>query len=372
MRPRPTTVPPVFPFLDLWRVVAACMVLALHFQQRDYLPQQVPDLYRVAHLGVVVFFVISGFSVSYSAQQHAGRPLPFLVARMSRLYSVVLPVLILALLLDTLGGVSNSTIYPTWQYAKWWLHLGFNLLFLGELWTYSMTPFSVIPYWSLAYEFWFYILLAATMMRPGRLRTLCVALVFVIMGPRIWALLPCWLLGVWAYRVTQGPGRLHGPVGIPSKARLWACLLFVVGTVVWLGSGIDGHLISASEVLNKSLQAFAGNSMRLDYSRWFLADYGVALIFTAALLIATREVQPPAPNALTRTVKWLAPHTFGLYLMHYTLISLSAALIPQAERQGVRSALLAAGIIAICLSLSVLFDRSRAAWAGLLELRLFR
>lgn len=361
-----TEAPPVFPFLDLWRVIAAAMVLALHFQQRAFLPETTPDLYRLAHLGVVIFFVISGFSVSYSARHRAAQPEAFLISRLSRLYSVVVPVLILALLLDTWAGTDNGAIYPTWQYHKWVLHLGFHLMFLGELWNYGLTPFSVIPYWSLAYEFWFYLLLAASLMRPGRARTLSLTAVILIMGPRIWLLLPCWLLGVWAYRFTQNPARHPAMRQAWPRARIWASLAFGLALALWLSSGFDAYLRSGSEAFSGLVRATLGERMRLDYSRWFLADYGVALLFTAALLIAARSPQTRDRGVLARAIHWLAPHTFGVYLLHYTLISFSAATIPQALREGVRSALLAALIISVALGLSVLFDRTRGVWAGFL------
>ncbi len=262
-RPPATFVPSVFHFLDLWRVIAATLVLALHFQQRGFFPQEMPDLYRLAHLGVVIFFVISGYSVKHSAEQRGHQPGPFLIARLSRLYSVVVPTLLLALVLDLLGGVENVALYPTWQYSKWWLHLGFNLMFLGETWGFNLTPFSVIPYWSLAYEFWFYMLLAGTMLRPGAFRTFVVIGVLLIMGPRVWMLLPCWLLGVWAYSITHkakqacreesAEDRRPG-LNLPYPT-VWISLLFVFALGLWYYSGVDAFLMAKADAHPASSQA---------------------------------------------------------------------------------------------------------------------
>lgn len=364
----PGTVLAAFPFLDLWRVLAAACVLALHFQQQQFWPQDVPSFYRLAHLGVIVFFVISGYSVASAAHRAGHQPLEFLVARWSRLYSVVVPALLLALVLDEIAGIGRSDLYPTWQYPKWWLHLGFHLLFLGESWHFTLRPFSIIPYWSLAYEFWYYALLAASMLRSAHWRWLALGVVLLIMGPHLWALLPCWLLGVVVFRVTlasaMNVATAAGPGSLPRwrrAARPLACLGFILAGAGSLASGIDAGLIHWSQQVDEALQAFSHKTLRLDYARWFLADYLIALLFALALLLACQG-GPPRNSRLHRGLAWLAPHTFGLYLLHYTLIQFCAALIAPAQRSGWRSPALAALIIATCLLLSVLFSRTRPFW----------
>ena len=39
--------------------------------------------------------------------------------------------------------------------------LFFSFFFLNQLWFFDLAPFSSGPFWSVAYEFWFYALFAA-------------------------------------------------------------------------------------------------------------------------------------------------------------------------------------------------------------------
>jgi hypothetical protein len=59
------------------------------------------------------------------------------------------------------------------------------------------------PFWSLGYEFWYYMLYAAACFVPGPGRKCsAVLLPCLICGPKILLLMPVWLLGVAAYGVT--------------------------------------------------------------------------------------------------------------------------------------------------------------------------
>src|SRR5207247_1357633 len=59
------------------------------------------------------------------------------------------------------------------------------------------SPPTNLPFWSLSYEFWYYVAFGvATLIRPARLRNLMVLVVLLIAGPAILLLMPCWLVGV--------------------------------------------------------------------------------------------------------------------------------------------------------------------------------
>jgi peptidoglycan/LPS O-acetylase OafA/YrhL len=353
----------VFSFLDSWRVAAAAVVLLLHLQTHGFLPTWVPLLHRVAHMGVIVFFVISGYSIAFGADRHRGQPRAFLIARWSRLYSVVVPALVLALILDHIGGVGQSLLYPSWQYPKWWLHFAFNLVFLGEIWQNNLRPFSIIPYWSLAYEFWFYALMASVMMSPGHLRRFVVAGVLLVMGPKVLLLLPCWLAGVWAYHQS-----IHVRKTLINAGWI-ATGLFVSVMFLWMGLGADALLVDGSLLLDQRLQAATDKALKLHYSRWFLADYVIAALFSGAIIVASRVQAAPSasPSVWAALVRWLAPHTFVIYLFHYTLITFAAANIAVDQRKGLVAVLVAVLVIAFCLGAAVVLADTRQFWARFFE-----
>src|SRR3954469_8577552 len=92
----PDAAPGRVPALDLLRLVAVLGVMAFHYGFRGPTAQDVthvalPELAafgRYGFLGVSVFFVISGFVISYSAEGRTGPG--FAIARAARIYPTYL------------------------------------------------------------------------------------------------------------------------------------------------------------------------------------------------------------------------------------------------------------------------------------------
>ena len=179
------------------------------------------------HEAVMVFFVISGYLVggkvwSLYRNRRFGWP-RYLVDRLSRLYAVLFVALVLGAVLDWSGyWVFNSYGLYNKGYAgqiavlgtdpfdrMGWQDFLANAFFLQ---TIAGPPFgSNGPLWSLAYEWWYYILFPALLLvvfRKGFLGVtagvvLTLLLLFVLHAEIIW-LFGIWLLGVAAATVSQG------------------------------------------------------------------------------------------------------------------------------------------------------------------------
>jgi len=352
----------VFVALDRWRIALALIVVALHAEQLGLLPLATHGaLHHLAHDAVIGFFVISGYSVMQSASDHRGNPTAFLAARFSRLYSLVVPALLITLCLDLIGKALRPDLYPLWTYRKWWLHLGFHSLFLGETWTNSFAAFSNIPYWSLGYEAWFYLLLAATL-GTTRYRLLQIVLILLLMGPRVLLLAPCWVLGAWAWQRVES-NRLPAIItAAPRRIMPAAILLAVYG--LWFVSPFYQWLHEAGESLSSTIVQATDASMRLANSRWFLSDWVIALGFAAMILIlAGRDAEPGSPSS--PLIRSLAFHSFGIYLFHYPILLLAVACGLSAHGSIVDSLCILA-TVAICVGLSALFSPTRRAWQAML------
>lgn len=353
----------VFVALDRWRIALALIVVALHAEQLGLMPFVTGGaLHRMAHDAVIGFFVISGYSVMQSASDHRGKPTAFLVARFSRLYSLVVPALLITLCLDLIGKSVRPDLYPLWTYPKWWLHVGFHGLFLGQTWTHSFPAFSNIPYWSLGYEAWFYLLLAATL-GTTRYRLLQIGLILLLMGPRVLLLAPCWAIGVWAWQRVES-NRL--PTIINTSPR-WmtsaAMLLAVYG--LWFMSPVYQWLHEAGESLSGAIVQATDTSMRLSESRWFLSDWVIALGFAAMILwIAGRDAKPVSPPS--PLIRSLAFHSFGIYLFHYPILLLAAA-YGLASKGPLAGVLVIVTAVLACIGLSACFAPSRKVWQDLLS-----
>lgn len=170
--------------LDLLRGMSALAVLVGHtrnFFLLDYAqittPGPITQLFYLLtglhHQAVIIFFVLSGYFVggtvitSMRAKRFSWSQ--YTQARMTRLWVVLIPALILTLLFDTLGRYWNPSAYegayreifvqgPSIDVPASLDFLTFfgNVLFLQ---TIKVPVFgSNGPLWSLAYEFWYYLL----------------------------------------------------------------------------------------------------------------------------------------------------------------------------------------------------------------------
>ena len=73
-------------------------------------------------------------------------------------------------------------------------------LFLHECWFFSVRPGSNGPFWSLSYEFLYYMIFGSIMLLPSlKSKLIGVLLWILIAGPKILLLFPRWLIGCLAY-----------------------------------------------------------------------------------------------------------------------------------------------------------------------------
>jgi len=138
--------------LDMLRVVSALVVMVYHYAFRGeaagdlpqiMLPGIVKDAASYGYLGVSVFFIISGFVISYSAENQ--RPLEFLIARFARIYPTFLIIMSVTATVLLLSPDPPFQI-DIRQYAA---NLLVFSLVLGE-------PFVDGVYWSIVLEIVFY------------------------------------------------------------------------------------------------------------------------------------------------------------------------------------------------------------------------
>jgi len=108
---------------------------------------------RFGQEAVIVFFLISGFVIEYSHHNSSDKSFRnYFIKRVTRIYSVFLPMLILA------GAIAQ----PNLADASFWLTLSGNILMLQDF--EAGKPHVIVPtlfasaLWSLHYEWWFYML----------------------------------------------------------------------------------------------------------------------------------------------------------------------------------------------------------------------
>lgn len=176
-------------YLDFLRVFAAFGILIIHanlsFFSNDLFFRQ-----ELGHRLVIIFFVLSGYLIAYTVDKKNKGAQKYLIDRLSRLYSVVLPALILTFILDSIGKHINPAFYidkmaPDNQVFRYLI----NFTYLSQIWNFSTKPSTNSPFWSLSYEFWYYIIFWAWVYLKGTKKAIGLVIIFLIVGLKILLLL---------------------------------------------------------------------------------------------------------------------------------------------------------------------------------------
>jgi peptidoglycan/LPS O-acetylase OafA/YrhL len=351
----------LFQALDVWRVACAAIVVLSHAGQLGLIPSIGAALMPSSHHAVILFFVISGFSVAYSADSQSLDAPKFIAARMSRIFSIAIPAIVLTLVVDQVSALLFPNAEPIWQLRKWFLYLMVAGGFANELWFLSMPPFSNVPFWSLNYEVYYYLVFAALLIRPIALRITTTLMVLLIIGPKVWLLLPCWWVGVSLYSWVKK--NIGAPGAMPSKPHSpWkASFVFIALYLCFFYANVSQQLIWGSQDLQEKLR----------YSKFFLSDWVLAAVFGLSLALHATLTATPASkktSAIARIISYLAPLTFAIYALHYPLLKFAAdaGLASSAKTatnvsdvQGVATML---AVVFLCTAFGLLLAPTRTAW----------
>ncbi|MBC7702105.1 acyltransferase [Aquabacterium sp.] len=318
-------------FLNLSRWLAALLVVIYHVRHLILVDfKDVADktlfskaLYFAAGLGheaVMVFFVISGFLVgglTLNRWKACGPDLrAYAFARVSRIYTVLIPALLMGFVLDSVGLhwlnaselYTNSAQYHTNSLTSQITAAMDLRTFLGNLVMMQgiMTGHfgSNGPLWSLANEWWYYCM-------------------FALLGTAL-----TW--GRWQERAWSALGALVLAALLPGELMLWGSI-WALGMVAhawiksgrwipapWLGSGIFVVALVASR-LSRNGDFEAGESIWIDFVR----DLILGLAYMVALVSASR-IKASLPLASLHD--WLAEFSYTSYLCHFPAMVFVVAL----------------------------------------------
>jgi peptidoglycan/LPS O-acetylase OafA/YrhL len=304
-------------YLDLVRFMAALVVLVHHSNIRALITDRV-WFSQHGPAAVIIFFVLSGYVISYIASTRENSPVEYWSSRLSRFYSLAIPIVLLCPFLDLAGEALAPQFYvDKTTHGLALLRVFTSLTYLNEIWTFAIMSFSNVPYWSLNYEMWYYVLFAVITFMRGRPRAVLATLVMAFIGPKILLLAPIWILGVVLHRYRAW-----------YELRSWQywTLFLVSWPLYWMYQ--EFHLADmGSDILGAAI----GERMlaQLSFSKYFLANYVLALVIAANFIgfrgIAERFSAPLL--ACEKPIRWLSTYTFSLYILHQPLLQFYAAVI---------------------------------------------
>jgi len=317
-------------WLDTLRLVAALTVFVSHVIKFFY-PQAFPTSDRFAHNAVVVFFVLSGYVIAYTVDARKQTLREFAIARLSRLSSVAVPALVVTAVVTVLLHATKPEFYSGVSHGHEGVRFALTAVYLQSSWHHAAVPSLDGPFWSLAYEFWYYAMFGFAMLASSKLAKIAgVAVCALAAGPEILLLWPCWLAGVAAYRLRRSSPAMLAAGLVASGAALFA--------PHWPGP--------------------VGSSLL--YAGAFGSDFLLAVCLAIALS-ALGEGDGSVSGTFAIRLRAAADLTFGLYLYHFPLVALAAAFAPN----GVVVA--APIVLAAVIGLSLVTEGQRPAWRRLFK-----
>lgn len=326
-------------FLNLSRWCAALLVVIHHvrhlivvdYQYAEHVTLLDKGLYFITgfgHESVVIFFVISGFlvgGISLDRWRAQGPDLAaYFAARISRIYTVLIPALLIGLGLDLVGLTwfnaselyTNSIQYNTIS-LNHAIDATMNLpTLLGNFFMLQgiVTPTlgSNGPLWSLSYEWWYYCIfacLAAAATGNGRARVLVAVLgcaMLLLLPTRIPLWGSIWVLGMMCYRWVKSTAWRPAPI---------------------LGLGLFVLAMLASRLSHDMDNAVSREALFVAFGR----DLGLGLAFALALVSSARLAARwgrflPALN------ERLADFSYSTYLLHFPAMMIVVAVLAQVSR----------------------------------------
>lgn len=331
-------------FLDALRVASALIVFASHCAQ--HWDDSVSAVLRpYAHHAVVAFFVISGYVIAFATM---GRPhatgRQYAVARISRLYSVVIPAIGLTVLLQIVGTAMNADAYREVSRGFDGLRYILCTVFMQSSWFLSASPPTNGPFWSLSYEAWYYAAFGVWFFTPSRaLKIALLCLVLLIAGPNIMLLAPAWLLGVFVYACSTKASKVN------PKALVLIGLLQI---------SIVHAFISD--------QPFSMGVKPLYFSAAFLTDWLVAIGF-AAIIAGVDRLDLKVSDEHARKLRKLGDLTFPVYLIHFPILFFTTNALGIKPSGAASATATAVGVLLVTILASLGIEKYRHSWRALID-----
>jgi len=311
--------------IDAMRLLAAWLVLAghariltmVHAGEMPSLSSGQKFFYFLTAQGsssVMVFFVVSGYLVGGGVLKDLRAGVwsfsKYAVARISRIYTVLIPALLVGGVVDC-GGIYFFPIARAYAEPNYGVMLPISIseniswmAMLGNIFAMQdvLVPTfgSNKPLWSLANEVWYYIIFPLFVLPLFR-RTCWVSILMVSIGLIVWLMLPPKMAGLFLAWLVGAGAAVLPRLKFLTQGRAWTALVFALMLMlVWL---------------------FLITSKKLPAHWW------VTAVLAAVMIHLSASANLTIPHWIAEFLRTHAERTFSVYLFHTPIIVLLAAIL---------------------------------------------
>jgi peptidoglycan/LPS O-acetylase OafA/YrhL len=340
-------------YLDFLRLGAALAVFVGHsgkFLFGRYQHGIYHFLFNQGGSAVAVFFVLSGFVISFVTSQKEKDWRNYFIARASRLYSVAWVAIAVTVIADLIGQHFNPAYYTEMNnvlhfYRAVTLESAGRLLsFTNELWFSHVVFGTDEPYWSLGFEVLYYVFFGLICFLPRNLRYFGIGLWLLVAGPKIALYLPLWLLGGLTFRFLQ--------IKTMKLPKPWAAFCFVFSILAYLELW--------REVAWRVITMYQNGTIAQDALAFcFYTATGLLVSLNIVAFHSLEQNIRLSSIKVQRIIKGGAGASFTLYLVHQPLILMLAAIFPVITRHALPGAIAMIGILIFVLLLAEIGERRK-------------
>ncbi len=298
-------------YLDFLRLIASVLVVVHHLRWEEFSGGMMSGM-NFGHEAVIIFFVLSGFVISFSHENIDKLTLTFVLKRLARLWSVLIPAIFLTVAFDIAGKQIRPDLYS----GNAGILNGIKaipefLFFQNENWSTSISLSTNLVLWSLAYEFWFYMLYAV--IKSGlnkRYKLFFLVVIAAFVGHKIMLAFPVWFIGSFLYSKRNS-----------FRFSLWVSVPLFILSVVLI------PVLKYSPL--PSLVAFDHLFfLPMDYSDLIIYDFIIGLVVAVNIIsvISIGNHFRYNPGFFHKTVKHLTDVSFTLYCIHVPVLYFLMAL----------------------------------------------
>ncbi|HEY0177988.1 MAG TPA: acyltransferase, partial [Pedobacter sp.] len=297
----------------------------------------------------VVFFALSGYVIAHTTTGNNRGPSQYAQSRLSRLYSVVLPTLLVTAIIEISVRFLDPGLMSHYIRGISWPRYILSGLYLNEIWFFSASPPINGPLWSLSFEFWYYVIFGLFFYRAKSwLYLVALLIACLIAGPKILAMMPIWILGNLAYRV-------YNPIKRGSLA--WIIVFGSLFIAILLAIFLPSY-------------PFKLGSAPLFFAGQFITDFIIGVFIALALWALPGFKNSTLKTENNRAMSFFrkfADLTFPLYVLHDPLLVLFRSIWKTKLHDDLQMWTAMVVVFIVSMALGSLMEENRYKWGRIFK-----